>query len=302
MDWTKDIKRARYGMMENISIEQLNKKFPQLENITKLKTGGQKVVYDAVHAEHGNIVLKIVLHDGNDPRILREIELVKNNAFPNVPSIYDLGTVGLNSSSFIYIFEQGVTGTDLRTILDTEGKLPLPVILKFLGSTLNTVVKLEDQGIVHRDIKPDNILCDDQGNYWLIDFGIARDLRNVSLTATSANFGPHTAGYAAPEQYRNLKRLIDSRTDLFSIGVVAYEMIHGFNPFTKGANSIIDVYMKTESFLEDPLAIPGDKNNELAGFIQTLMQKNHTFRPPTAKMAFSWFKEVIKTLSQENKQ
>jgi eukaryotic-like serine/threonine-protein kinase len=287
-------------MMENISIEQLHKQFPQLENITNLKTGGQKIVYNAVHTKHGDIVLKIVLHGGNDPRILREIELIKNNSFPNVPSIYEVGTVDFNNSSFIYIFEQRITGTDLRAVLDIKDKLPLTVVLNFLSNMLNTVVKLEEQGIVHRDIKPDNILCDDQENYWLLDFGIARDLKNVSLTATSLNFGPHTAGYAAPEQYRNLKRLIDSRTDLFSIGVVAYEMLHGFNPFTKGANSIIDVYMKTESFVEDPLAIPGDKNNELAGFIQTLMQKNHTFRPPTAKMALSWFKEVMKTLSEEN--
>lgn len=74
--------------MINISIEQLQKQFPQLENITKLKVGGQKAVYDAVNAEYGNIVLKIVLYDGNDPRILREIELVNNNSFPNVPTIY----------------------------------------------------------------------------------------------------------------------------------------------------------------------------------------------------------------------
>lgn len=288
--------------MINISIEQLQKQFPQLENITKLKVGGQKAVYDAVNAEHGNIVLKIVLHDGNDPRILREIELVKNNSFPNVPSIYKVGTIGFNNSSFIYIFEQRITGTDLRAVLDTNGKLSLIVVLKFLDNMLNTVVKLEERGVVHRDIKPDNILCDAQENYWLIDFGIARDLKNISLTATSANFGPHTAGYAAPEQYRNLKRLIDSRTDMFSIGVVAYEMLHGFNPFIKGANSILDVYMKTESFSEDPLAITGDKNNELAGFIQTLMQKNHTFRPPTAKMALAWFKEVVKTISEETNQ
>ena len=285
--------------MNNISIDQLQKQFPQLENITELKTGGQKAVYNAVHNEHGNIVLKIVLHDGNDPRILREIEIVKNNSFPNVPSIYEVGTVVFNGSSFIYICEQRVTGSDLKAVLSAKSKLPLTAVLKFLNSMLKAVVCLEEQGTVHRDIKPDNILCDDQDNYWLIDFGIARDIRDVSLTATAANFGPHTAGYAPPEQFRNLKRLIDSRADLFSVGVVAYEMLHGFNPFLKNSSNIIDVYLKTESMTEDPLAIPGDKNNELAGFIQTLMQKNHTYRPPTAKIALSWFVEILKTLSAE---
>ncbi len=286
--------------MIKVSIDKLRSQLPHLQNISELKTGGQKAVYSAVHRDHGNVVLKIVLQDGDSPRILREIEIVKNNVFPNVPLIHEVGAVRLSDNAFLYICEQRVTGTDLRTVLDKNGKLQLPVILKFLDSMINTVVKLEEQGVVHRDIKPDNILCDDQGNYWLIDFGIARDLKNVSLTATSAHFGPHTAGYAAPEQYRNLKRLVDSRSDLFSIGVVAYEMVHGFNPFTKGANSIIDVYMKTESLTEDPLAIPGDENNELSGFIQTLMQKNHTYRPPSAAMALSWFTEIANTLKQED--
>ncbi len=283
--------------MTKVPVDQLYAQFPKLQNIHELKTGGQKAVFDAVHTDYGKVVLKIVLQGGNDPRILREIKIVQSNSFPNVPLIYEVGTVLFNGNSFIYICEQRVTGTDLRDVLNTNGKLPLPVVLKFLGSMLNTVVKLEEQGIIHRDIKPDNVLCDDQGNYWLIDFGIARNIKEVSLTATSANFGPHTAGYAAPEQYRNLKRLIDSRADLFSIGVVCYEMLHGFNPFTQNVNSIIDIYMKTESVIEDSLAIPGDKNNDLSGFIQTLMQKNHTYRPPSAKMALSWFTEVTATLS-----
>ena len=288
--------------MTVVSNEQLKTKFPQLNDIRELKTGGQKVVYEAILNKYGNVVLKIVNHDGKDDRVLREIEIVKRNAFPNVPSIYEVGNIVFDEGSFIYICGQRITGTDLRDILDTREQLPLTEALAFMSSMLNTVTKLEEQGIVHRDIKPDNVLYDDQGNYWLIDFGIARDTRDVSLTATSANFGPHTPGYAAPEQYRNLKRQIDSRADLFSIGVVAYEMLHGFNPFTKDAGNIIDVYMKTESLTEDPLAIPGDSNNELSGFIQTLMQKSHTYRPPTASMALFWFSEIANSLDQEINQ
>jgi len=284
--------------MLNVSNKQLMIELPQLLNIRELKTGGQKAVYKAMHAVHGDVVLKIVKHDGNDPRILREIKIIKNNSFPNVPAIYEVGTLKLNNGSCIYIYEQLITGTDLRNILEVNTKLPLKDVLKFLDRMLNTVIKLEEQGIVHRDIKPDNILCDELGNYWLIDFGIARDTQDASLTATSASFGPHTAGYAPPEQYRNLKRQIDSRTDLFSIGVVAYEMIHGVNPFIEGARSVIDVYMETESPTEYPLVIPGDKNNELSGFIQTLMQKNNTYRPPSAAMALSWFAEINATLNE----
>lgn len=288
--------------MARISNEQLQRQFPQLRDIKELKTGGQKAVYSATHCEHGDVVLKIVTREGDDPRVLREIEIVKSNSFPNVPLIFEVGNITLENASFLHICEQRVTGSDLRSFLEANRTPSLSMVLKFLGSMLNTVAKLEEQGIVHRDIKPDNILYDAQGSYWLIDFGIARDTRDVSLTATSANFGPHTAGYAAPEQYRNLKRQIDSRADLFSIGVVAYEMLHGFNPFTKNANNVIDIYMKTESLTEDPLAIPGDRNNELSGFIQTLMQKSHTYRPPSAAMALSWFSEIVNTLEQETSQ
>jgi serine/threonine-protein kinase len=272
---------------------------PHLTNIQELKTGGQKTVYNVGSRNFGDVVLKVVLNDGDDKRVLREIDIVKNNSFPNVPIIYEFGTFAFDDKAFIYIFEQKISGTDLRTKLEIEGKLPLFAVLNFMDNLLSTAVELEKSQIVHRDIKPENILHDEQDKYWLIDFGIARDINNLSLTATSANFGPHTAGYAPPEQYRNLKRQIDSRTDLFSIGVVAYEMLHGFNPFTRDASNIIDVYMKTETLTEDSLKIPEDSNGELSGFIQTLMQRNHTFRPPTAAMALAWFREVATTLKGE---
>jgi serine/threonine-protein kinase len=175
--------------MIKMSIDQLRAQFPQLQNIAELKIGGQKAVYDAIHSDHGNVVLKIVLHEGNDPRVLREIEIVQSNSFPNVPSIYEAGNVFFSNNSFIYICEKRISGLDLRSVLDTKKQIPLSEVLIFLDSMLKTVAKLEVQGIVHRDIKPDNVLCDEQGNYWLVDFGIARNTREISLTATSANFG-----------------------------------------------------------------------------------------------------------------
>lgn len=288
--------------MVSIQIEMLEQQFPKLHDITELKTGGQKAVYSAMHSEHGGVVLKVVIREGDDPRIIREIEIVKNNSFPNVPQIFEVGNIAVDNNSYSYICEQRVSGSDLRSVLETKGTFILAMVLDFLRGMLNTIARLEKKGIVHRDIKPENILLDEQGNYWLIDFGIARDTRGASLTATSANFGPHTAGYAAPEQYRNQKRQIDSRADLFSIGVVAYEMLHGFNPFTKNAKNVIDIYKKTESFTEDPLAIPGDINGDLSGFIQTLMQKSHTYRPPSAAMALSWFSEIANNLEEETSQ
>src|SRR5699024_9892762 len=79
----------------------------------------------------------------------------------------------------------------------------------------------------------------------LLDFGIARDLSEKSLTADLAIFGPMTIGYAAPEQVKNQKRLICNRTDLFSWGIIMYEMITGYNPLIAGTNSREEVLENT---------------------------------------------------------
>ena len=280
----------------SISASALGGHFQQLTEIKELKHGGQKAVYTAIHHTHGPVVLKLI-PDSNTQRVLREIEIIRQNNFPNVPTIYEVGTVDIEGGKFLYAIEQWIDGEDLRTFIETQGKIPLPTVLCFMESILTTVVELEKKKIVHRDIKPDNVLHDTNGQFWLIDFGIARDIANVSLTATSANFAPHSAGYSPPEQFQNMKRLVDSRTDLFSIGVTAYEMIHGENPFLAGANSPLAVLMRTATVIEDPLKISGDTHNELSAFIQTLMQKNPTFRPPSAAMALTWFKEIVKTIN-----
>lgn len=278
--------------MNYISEEILSDLFPSLSAVTMLKSGGQKTVFSALHAAHGEVVLKIVHGSADNPRILREIELVDKNSFPHVPSIFEFGEKCVENETFLFILEQRVRGSELRSELELRQKFALPDALRFIESLLCTIVELEKTGIVHRDIKPENILLGDDGEYWLIDFGIARDLNDVSITATQANFGPHTAGYAAPEQLRNFKRQVDSRADLFSVGVVAYEMLHGENPFIAGARGIIDIYVKTETFVADPLEIPGDTAGELSAFIQTLMQKNYIYRPPSAQVSMSWFLKI----------
>ena len=151
--------------MTVVSNEQLKTKFPQLNDIRELKTGGQKVVYEAIHNKYGNVVLKIVNHDGKDDRVLREIEIVKRNAFPNVPSIYEVGNIVFDEGSFIYICEQRITGTDLRDILDTREQLPLTEALAFMSSMLNTVTKLEEQGIaLAAGVSPDEMAPETNGH------------------------------------------------------------------------------------------------------------------------------------------
>lgn len=266
--------------------------FPNLHNISLLKTGGQKSVFRAQSQEHGSVVIKVILPGGADERIEREIDIVSRNSFHNVPKILSHTRHELDGHEWLFITEQYVEGDDLRAVLTKTGLMPYADVVDLLNDLLTTVCELEDSGIVHRDIKPDNILCSCRGGYWLLDFGIARDLYQVSLTETAAHFGPHTAGYAAPEQFRNMKKKIDARTDLFSLGVVAYEALTGKHPFAEQATNYLDILKRTEAMNVNTLSIPEDISGEMSQFISILMEKYPSRRPRTARIAKEWFVEI----------
>src|SRR5690606_10231964 len=95
--------------------------------------------------------------------------------------------------------------------------------------TLETLAAAETANVVHRDVKPGNIISCTDGSFWLIDFGIARHLNLHSLTDSNQLWGKGTPGYAPPEQMRNAKPSIDGRSDLFALGVTIYEAASGAN-------------------------------------------------------------------------
>lgn len=270
---------------------------PDATEVTEVRVGGQKAVYRAICGQHGQVVVKIMLPDGSIDRLMREIKIVSENNFPHVPKILGNGQIEAAGQQVLYIVEPYINGSDLRAVLNRQGCLSILDTIALLSSLLDTVTALEEKGVVHRDIKPENILCSTEGEYWLLDFGIARDLRSPSLTVTAAHFGPHSAGYAAPEQFRNMKKKIDSKADLFSIGVVAYEALTGSHPFNAGARDYLDVLRRTETLNAEHLRIHGDTNDNLSKFVQTLMEKYPSRRPPTARIAGSWFQQSIRNIN-----
>ncbi|MDI6815812.1 MAG: serine/threonine-protein kinase [Actinomycetota bacterium] len=269
---------------------------PNASEISEIKVGGQKAVFLATDMSYGVVVVKIMLPNGSDDRFKRELEIVSSYAFPNVPKIYSHGHCTVGEVQYLYIIEQYISGVDLREVLNKQKTLTTEEAICLLGSLLETIEALESREVVHRDIKPENILCSDDGKYWLLDFGIARDLRQPSLTATNAHFGPHTAGYAAPEQFRNIKKKIDARADLFSIGVVGHEVLIGSHPFAAGARDYLDILRRTEAFQVNILNIKEDTTGELSQFISLLMEKYPSRRPPSAKMAKLWFKQIAEKI------
>lgn len=126
------------------------------------------------------------------------------------------------------------------------------------------------------------------GSVFFLDFGIARILGAESLTKTEAMLGPHTPGYAAPEQFNNLKKDIDSRADLFSLGVVTYECVTGRNPFKENSDSILEVLQKTETITPISYSIKGDSQKQFMALLGSMMGKYPSRRPRSAQQALDW--------------
>ncbi|GAB61147.1 conserved hypothetical protein [Candidatus Jettenia caeni] len=283
-------------------LDNVKEKFPDLRDIEIITQGGQKVVYKGIHKKCGVVALKIILDPSADERTKREIEALTKYNFPNVPKLYEWGPFLWEDMQTTYLLEQYISGSTLRNFLNDHKKLSLDTCLKLLKSLLETSVELEKQQIVHRDIKPENIIMGNDGSFWLLDFGIARHLSRMSITATNVHFGPHTAGYAAPEQFRNMKKEIDIRADLFSIGVLIYESLTGKHPFVFGARDHLDILRRTETLTPDYLSIPGDSQRQLSGFINILMDKYPSRRPRTAKTALDWYTALLPSIKIKDSQ
>ncbi|MFA7172306.1 MAG: serine/threonine-protein kinase [Kiritimatiellia bacterium] len=262
--------------------------------ITQLARGGQKVVWQATHAQYGKTVIK--LYFSVDARAEREIAISKTLCFDKVPGIYETGTVSYEGQETLYVVEQFIDGCTLRSYLNSGKLFDICVAVSFLEQGFSFVRQLEKNQIVHRDIKPENLILTNDRLVYFLDFGIARMLDMQSLTQSDAAFGPHTPGYAAPEQFNNLKRDIDSRTDLFSLGVVTYECLTGRNPFRENAASALDILQRTATVTPASYQIKGDDQHLLMGLISSMMGKNPSMRPKDATQAIDWLNVIKPTL------
>lgn len=270
----------------------------EFEKIELMARGGQKIVFDGVHNSYGETVIKLYFQL-NDPRSLREIQIERDLNLSMVPKIYETGTIEYEGTETLYIIEQKVKGTELRKVLESGKRFSLEEAVTFLEQGLEFIACIENKGIVHRDIKPENIIRADDGRIFFLDFGIARILGADSLTRTGAMMGPHTPGYAAPEQFNNLKKEIDSRADIFSLGVVTYECITGKNPFREGSINALEVLQKTETITPVQYSIKGDTQSQFMALLGAMMGKYPSRRPRTAKQAIDWLKVAKKIFVYE---
>lgn len=189
---------------------------PNLTNLQPLAAGGQKQVFSATHAVDGEVVIKL-MHPGADPeRTERELEAATKVQARRMPRIFEHGQLTGNTGTIVWFREQCIPGQVLSARIKS-GVLTYHELLRLALHVSETLVAAELASIVHRDVKPANIIVDIRGEFWLIDFGLARHLNLESLTATAAPGGCGTLGYAPAEQCRNDKADIDARADLFAL-------------------------------------------------------------------------------------
>jgi len=184
-------------------------------------------------------------------RFFREAEFAGNLHHRNITTIYDFG---VTDDGTPYIVQEFLTGEDLDKLARKRDPLPLRRKLEILVDVCEGLGYAHAAGIIHRDIKPSNVRILEDGTVKLMDFGIAKSMVSQStLTQTGITLG--TASYLAPEQIRGED--LDARTDLFSLGVLAYELTTGQKPFTGDHISTVLYRIMNEQPAPPSTLVPG---------------------------------------------
>ena len=201
--------------------------------------GGMGVVYEAYDPTIcRRVALKTLCGDvlsGSEAdtyigRLRREAQAAGRLNHPNIVAVYDFGEEppqpGVRAGRIAYITMEFVEGRELQQLLAAEERLDVPAIVRIMSQLLDALEYSHKNGVVHRDIKPSNIMLLDDGTVKVTDFGIAR-IESSTLTRAGAVMG--SPSYMSPEQFLGLS--IDGRSDLYSAGVVLYELLTGEVPF-----------------------------------------------------------------------
>jgi tetratricopeptide (TPR) repeat protein len=205
--------------------------------------GATSVVYRAQHVRLGRTAaLKLLTADGAEDdfreRFLRESKLAASLDHPSIVPVFDAG----EEDGLLYLAMACVDGSDLRTLLVHEGRLPLRRSLRIVGQIASALDAAHARGLVHRDVKPGNILVGEGDRVFLSDFGVVKELAAAGTTRTGGFVG--TIAYCAPEQIEG--RDVDARADQYALACVLYECLVGTSPFHRSSEvAVLSAHLHT---------------------------------------------------------
>ena len=248
--------------------------------LEKIAAGGMGEVYRAHDAVLAREVAVKVLHRslasdaGFVDRFRREARAAATLNHPNIVAVYDWGAV----DGIYYMVMEFVHGRSVRDLLNAGGRLAPAQAVDVLQQTLLALEHAHAKGIVHRDLKPENILITSEGTVKLTDLGLARAFADAKNTHAGAVTG--TVQYLAPEQIRG--EPADPRSDLYSLGVVAFELLTGRLPFS-GETPMAIAYKHLSDRVPAPSGFADDIPPDLDGFVESATDSSREMRPESAR-------------------
>ena len=257
------------------SIEELQPLFDNLEIEGLVGQGGMGAVYRAVHKDLGRpVALKILTVAEADPafdeRFAREARAMASLSHANIASVHDFGKKG----DFTYLMLEFVDGVNVRELI-RKGDVSSREALGMVSQICAALQYAHDKGVVHRDIKPENILVSKSGEVKLVDFGLAKLVGNdddgFTLTGTHQAMG--TFHYMAPEQYERPLD-VDHRADIYSLGVVFYELLTGELPVGRfsAPSEVVQVDVRLDDVVLRTLEKEPEKRYQRAALVQTAVE------------------------------
>jgi serine/threonine protein kinase len=264
------------------------------EVIEELGRGGMSVVYLARQIDLDRLIAlkELSAFHATDPsvlqRFLREARLAGSLKHPNIVTVYD----SLELNGVPYLAMEYVERGSLRPLI---GQLTFPQIAGVLEGVLAGLTHAEEHGVVHRDLKPENLLVTADGRIKIADFGIAKAVNRLAaaqgfMTRTGTAIGTPT--YMAPEQATAKTHELGPWTDLYAVGVIAYELAAGRVPFNGSDEPLSIMLMHVRDPVAPPDLAPG-LPDEMAGWVLQLLEKRPGDRYPSASEAWEALEDVV---------
>ena len=292
-----------------LTVDQVKSIIPTASNIQEIDWGGQKIVFSGI-IDGQKYALKFMAPntsqmigqnidflDDVTSRAQREVETMQQCSTPHLVRMGPIGlsTADVSGVPIIYFSEEFIDGQNLRSCLQTSGIFVVSELLRLAFHISEAIKAIWQFSKIHRDIKPANIMRrNDTGDFILLDMGLVFDLQDESLSISPVG----TPLYFSPEQmdFNNRRSIMNFRSDLFSLGIVLYEMATGNHPFTEGATTTWDIF---KNIAHVTPRLPKELQPQIPEKMNELIMRLLAKRPALRYRSIELFQRALKEIESE---